>query len=67
MALVDTSSERTITFGLRRQLTLAFAVLTLLMAMLILGVEQYRITQTARQQTVDHGKAISDAIASTAG
>ncbi len=67
MALVDTSSERTVTFGLRAQLTLAFTVLTLLMAMLILGVEQYRITQTARQQTVDYGKAISDTVASTAG
>lgn len=67
MALVDTSSDRTVSFGLRGQLTLAFTVLTLLMAMLILGVEQYRITQTARTQTFDHGKAIADTVEATAG
>lgn len=67
MTLVDSSSERTVAFGLRGQLTLAFTVLTVLMAMLILGVEQYRITRTARQQTADYGKAIGDTIESTAG
>lgn len=67
MALVDRSSERTVTFGLRGQLTLAFTVLTLIMAVLILGVEQYRIIQSVRQETVDRGRAISDTIESTSG
>jgi methyl-accepting chemotaxis protein len=67
MALLDTSNERTVAFGLRGQLTLAFAVLTLIMAVLILGVEQYRIVQTARQETVDRGRAISDTVEATAG
>lgn len=67
MVLVDTSNERTVAFGLRGQLTLAFAVLTLIMAVLILGVEQYRITQSARQETIDRGRAISDTVEATAG
>jgi methyl-accepting chemotaxis protein len=67
MTLLDTSNERLVRFGLRWKFTAAFALQTIVIAILIVAIEQYSVTKTVRQQTIEQGAAIANTIESTAG
>ncbi len=67
MALLDTSNEQRVRFGLRWKFTAAFALQTIVIAILIVAIEQYSVTKTVRQQTIEQGAAIANTIESTAG
>src|SRR5215212_266962 len=53
--------------GLRSKFILAFAVQTIVVALMIVSIEQYRVRKTIVQQTIEHGNAIASTIESTAG
>jgi len=54
-----------IRFGLRSKLTAVLAVQTLLIIILILAVQQFKIRRTLVQQTISQGDSVADAVAST--
>ena len=54
-------------FGLRWKFIAAFAGLTIVIALLIVAIEQVRVRRSMTQQTVDQGAAIASTIESTAG
>src|SRR4051794_853635 len=54
-------------FGLRSKFILAFAIQTIIVAVMIVSIEQYRVRQTIVAQTIEHGTAIASTIDSTAG
>ncbi|HXG57484.1 MAG TPA: HAMP domain-containing methyl-accepting chemotaxis protein [Thermoanaerobaculia bacterium] len=53
--------------GLRTKFIAVLAVLTVAVALVIIGIEQYRVRRTIIRQTVDQGFAIASTIASTSG
>ncbi len=67
MALLDTSDVHSARFGLRWKFTAAFALQTIVIAILIVAIEQYSVTKTVRGQTIEQGAAIANTIESTAG
>src|SRR4051794_16582762 len=54
-------------FGLRPKFIAAFAVQTIVIAVLIVAIEQVRLRQSMTSQTVEQGGAIASTIESTAG
>jgi len=54
-------------FGLRWKFIIAFAGLTIVIALLIVSIEQYRVRRSMTQQTIDQAAAIANTIESTAG
>jgi methyl-accepting chemotaxis protein len=54
-------------FGLRSKFILAFALQTIVVAVLIVTIEQYRVRRVIVQQTIEQGKAVATTIESTAG
>jgi methyl-accepting chemotaxis protein len=54
-------------FGLRPKFIAAFAVQTIVIALLIVVIEQVRVRRSMVQQVVDQGAAIASTIESTAG
>ncbi|MBV9494844.1 MAG: methyl-accepting chemotaxis protein [Acidobacteria bacterium] len=54
-------------FGLRSKFILAFALQTIVVAVLIVSIEQYRVRRAIVQQTIEQGKAVATTIESTAG
>ncbi|MFP5245426.1 MAG: HAMP domain-containing protein, partial [Thermoanaerobaculia bacterium] len=54
-------------FGLRSKLVLAFAIPTVIIAGLLLALQQYLVGRAMRSQTVEQGQAIARTIESTAG
>ncbi|HKO55003.1 MAG TPA: HAMP domain-containing methyl-accepting chemotaxis protein [Thermoanaerobaculia bacterium] len=54
-------------FGLRSKFILAFALQTIVVAVLIVAIEQYRVRRVIVQQTIEQGKAVATTIESTAG
>jgi methyl-accepting chemotaxis protein len=53
--------------GLRSKFVGAFALQTILVALLILGIQQLLVRRAMIRQTVEHGEAIAKTIESTAG
>jgi methyl-accepting chemotaxis protein len=53
--------------GLRSKFILALAVQTLIIAALIVGIEQWTVRRAIRQQTVNHAEAIARTVGFTAG
>src|SRR5258708_4838801 len=64
---VNPGNESLLRIGLRTKMMVAFVVLTLLVAMVIVSIEQYYVRKTLVRQTTDQGKAIADTIEATAG
>src|ERR1043165_3598720 len=54
-------------FGLRWKFITAFAGLTIVIALLIVSIEQYRVRRSMTQTTIDQAAAIANTIESTAG
>src|SRR5437762_97742 len=54
-------------FGLRSKFIAAFAAQTIVIAVLIVVIEQVRLRQSMTEQTIDQGAAIANTIESTAG
>src|SRR5437879_8617118 len=54
-------------FGLRPKFIAAFAVQTIVIALLIVVIEQVRVRRSMVQQVTDQGAAIASTIESTAG
>jgi methyl-accepting chemotaxis protein len=67
MLVGDKPAESAIRLGLRGKLIMAFAAQALIIAILIVVMEQYRVRRTVIAQTVDQGAAIANTIESTAG
>lgn len=65
--MLSTGENGGVRIGLRAKFILAFAVQTLIVALMILLIQQYRVRRTIIQETIDQGKAIADTIESTAG
>ncbi len=65
--LVGGQKETRVRLGLRSKFIGAFAVQTLLVALLILGIQQYLVRRAMIRQTVEQGHAIAKTIESTAG
>ncbi len=53
--------------GLRAKFVLAFAFLTIVVALLLFGLQQWRVRRAMINQTVEQGNAIAQAIKATAG
>src|ERR1041384_5365221 len=53
-------------FGLRSKFITAFVVQTIIVALLIVVIEQVRVRRTMTQQTIDQGAAIANTIEATA-
>jgi len=66
MAVVD-QNEAGVRFGLRSKFVLAFASATVLIAVVLLLLQQYLVRKAMIQQTVEQGSAIARAIEATAG
>lgn len=64
--LVGGQKENEVRVGLRSKFIGAFAVQTLLVALLILGIQQYLVRRAMIRQTVEQGDAIAKTIRSTA-
>jgi len=62
----DKASESAHRFGLRTKLIMAFAAQALVISVLIVAMEQYRVRRTIIAQTVDQGAAIAHTVESTA-
>ncbi|HEV7920820.1 MAG TPA: HAMP domain-containing methyl-accepting chemotaxis protein [Thermoanaerobaculia bacterium] len=54
-------------FGLRSKFILAFALQTIVVAVMIVAIEQYRVRRVIVQQTIEQGRAIATTIEPTAG
>ncbi|HEX6161712.1 MAG TPA: HAMP domain-containing methyl-accepting chemotaxis protein [Thermoanaerobaculia bacterium] len=61
------NSENQVRFGLRAKFVAAFALLSVVIALLILGIQQYLVRRAMISQTVEQGVAIAQTIESTAG
>jgi methyl-accepting chemotaxis protein len=53
--------------GLRSKFIIALAVQTLIIAALIVGIEQWTVRRAIRQQTINHAEAIARTVGFTAG
>ena len=53
--------------GLRAKFIAALALQTLIVILMIVGFEQWRVRATLRDQTIDHARGIANTIGSTAG
>jgi methyl-accepting chemotaxis protein len=62
----DKASESANRFGLRTKLIMAFAAQALVISVLIVAMQQYRVRRTIIAQTVDQGAAIAHTVESTA-
>ena len=67
MFLSDNAKEGLLRGGLRSKFMLAFAIQTIALALLILGVQQWLVRRSMIRQTVSQGSAIAQTIESTAG
>jgi methyl-accepting chemotaxis protein len=65
--LVGNQNEPGVRFGLRSKLVLAFAVPTVIIAVILLLLQQYLVGRAMRAQTVEQGQAIARTIESAAG
>ena len=65
--LVGNQPEKGVRFGLRSKFVLGFAIPTVLIALVLLGVQQYLVRRAMIAQTVEQGEAIAQAIEATAG
>ncbi|HEY0144507.1 MAG TPA: methyl-accepting chemotaxis protein [Thermoanaerobaculia bacterium] len=59
--------ENQVRFGLRAKFVAAFALQSVLIALLILGIQQFLVRRAMINQTVEQGAAIAQTIESTAG
>src|SRR5688572_2997719 len=59
--------ENLVRVGLRSKFILAFALQTMIVALLIVGIQQWRVRKAIIHQTVEQGMAIANSIQSTAG
>src|SRR3954470_3326228 len=66
MLVGDKGSAGGVRIGLRTKLILAFALQALLVAIVVVAFEQYRVRRAVIGQTVDQGAAIAHTIESTA-
>ncbi len=66
MAAVD-QNDTGVRFGLRSKFVLAFATATILIALILLLLQQYLVRRAMIRQTVEQGSAIARAIEATAG
>ncbi|HYO76925.1 MAG TPA: methyl-accepting chemotaxis protein [Thermoanaerobaculia bacterium] len=64
---VGNQPEKGVRFGLRSKFVLGFAIPTVLIALVLLGVQQYLVRRAMIAQTVEQGEAIAQAIEATAG
>jgi methyl-accepting chemotaxis protein len=64
---VQSSNNLTVRAGLRPKIVLAFALQTIVIAMLLVGIEQWLVRRAMIQQTVEQGRAVANTIESTAG
>ena len=53
--------------GLRAKFIAALALQTLIVILMIVGFEQWRVRATLREQTVEHARGIANTVGSTAG
>jgi methyl-accepting chemotaxis protein len=65
--MLVSNNENAVRFGLRSKFIAGFAVPTMIAALLLLGVQQYRVRQAMIRQTVEQGEAIAQSIEATAG
>lgn len=61
------ANENAVRFGLRSKFIGAFALQTVLIALIILGIQQWLVRRAMIRQTVEQGQAIAQTIRSTAG
>lgn len=54
-------------FGIRAKFVVAFALLTLVSALIIVGIDHYRLRGTIRSLTLEQAGAIADTVQSTGG
>src|ERR1043166_1006436 len=54
-------------FGIRSKFVVAFALLTLVSALIIVGIEHFRLRGTIRALTLEQAGAIADTVQSTGG
>src|SRR5213075_712098 len=54
-------------FGIRAKFVVAFALLTLISALIIVGIDHYRLRGTIRSLTIEQASAIADTVQSTGG
>ena len=64
MLSADSASFRA---GLRAKFIAALALQTLIVILMIVGFEQWRVRATLREQTIEHARGIANTIGSTAG
>jgi methyl-accepting chemotaxis protein len=64
---VESQNDNGVRFGLRAKFVLAFATATVLIALLLLLLQQYLVRRAMIQQTVEQGGAITRTIEATAG
>jgi len=67
MSVGQSGKESLVGVGLRAKFIAAFVLLTLLVAVMIVGIEQYNVRRALIAQTTDQGRAISQTIEATAG
>ncbi len=65
--MLASTSEKAVRFGLRSKFVVGFAVPTVLVALMLLGMQQYRVRRAMIRQTVEQGDAIAQSIEATAG
>jgi methyl-accepting chemotaxis protein len=54
-------------FGIRAKFVVAFALLTFVSALIIVGIDHYRLRGTIRSLTIEQASAIADTVQSTGG
>jgi methyl-accepting chemotaxis protein len=64
---VEHQNEASVRFGLRSKFVLTFASATILIALILLGLQQYLVRREMIRQTVEQGNAIAQAMEATAG
>lgn len=67
MLVGNAPRENLVRVGLRSKFILAFALQTMIVALLIVGIQQWRVRKAIIHQTVEQGMAIANTIQSTAG
>jgi methyl-accepting chemotaxis protein len=65
--MLASNNENAVRFGLRSKFVVGFAVPTVLIALVLLGVQQYLVRRAMIRQTVEQGEAIAQSIEATAG
>lgn len=63
----DQSSLSTFRLGMRPKLVLTFALQTIVVALLIIAIEQWRVRSEIRQQTLEHAQALATTVAAASG